>query len=69
MQINYPLPNKWKMQKENSQNKDNEAYGAQNNDYDDEPSIWDQLEELSDVDLGIFQTLFWSSTKNSSTKI
>jgi hypothetical protein len=58
MQVDYPLPNKWKMQKENSQNKDKEAFGAQNNDDDDEPSIGDQPEELSDDDLGNFQTLF-----------
>jgi hypothetical protein len=58
MQVDYPLPNKWKMKKENSQNKDKKAYGAQNSDDDDEPSIGDQPEELSDDDLGGFQTLF-----------
>ena len=58
IQVDYQLPNKWKMQKENSQNKDKEASGAQNNDDDDEPSIGDQPKELSDDDLGGFQTLF-----------
>jgi hypothetical protein len=43
LQINYPLPNKWKMQKENSKKKDKEAFVAQNND-DDELSIGDQLD-------------------------
>jgi hypothetical protein len=39
MQVDYPLPNKWKMEKTISQNKDKKAYGAQNNDDNDEPSI------------------------------
>jgi hypothetical protein len=46
MQVDYPLPNKWKMKKYNSQNKDKEASSAQNNDDDDEPSIGHQGEEL-----------------------
>jgi hypothetical protein len=59
MKVDYPLPNKWKMLKEKSQNKDKEASGAQNSDDDDdEPSVEDQPEELSDDDLGNFQTLF-----------
>jgi hypothetical protein len=41
------------MRKGNSQEKDKEAFVAQNND-DDEISIGDQLEELSDDDLGNF---------------
>jgi hypothetical protein len=58
LQINYPFPNKWKMKKENSKEKDKEAYVGQNNDDDDELSIRNQPEELSDDDLGSFQTLF-----------
>ena len=38
MQVDYPLPNKWKMKKQNSQDKDKEAFVAQNNDDDDELS-------------------------------
>jgi hypothetical protein len=58
LQINYPLPNKWKLQKENSEEKDKEAFVAQNSDDDDEISKGDQPEELSDDVLGNFQTLF-----------
>jgi hypothetical protein len=58
LQVDYPLPNKWKMKKENSQDKDKEAFVAQNSDDDDEISRGDQPEELSDDDLGNFQTLF-----------
>jgi hypothetical protein len=58
LQIDYPLPNKWKMQKENSQKEDKEAFVAQNSDDDDESSIVDQPEELSDDDLGSFPMLF-----------
>jgi hypothetical protein len=39
IQVDYPLPNKWKIKKENSQNKDKEAFGAQNSDNNDESSI------------------------------
>ena len=39
MQVDYPLPNKWKIKKENSQNKDKESSSAQNCDDDDESSI------------------------------
>ena len=41
IQVDYPLPNKWKIKKENSQNKDKEAFGAQNSDNNDESSIVD----------------------------
>ena len=44
LQVDYLLPNKWKMQKENSQDKDKEALVAQNNDDDDELSRGDQPE-------------------------
>jgi hypothetical protein len=46
------------MQKENSQEKDKEAFVAQDNNDNDGLSIGDQSEELSDDDLGNFQTLF-----------
>jgi hypothetical protein len=41
IQVDYPLPNKWKIKKENFQNKDKEAFGAQNSDNNDESSIVD----------------------------
>jgi hypothetical protein len=58
IQVDYPLPNKWKIKRENSQNKDKEASGAQNSDDDDESSIVEQPEELSDDDLRSFPMLF-----------
>jgi hypothetical protein len=44
IQEDYPLPNKWKLIKEYSQNKDKEASGAHNSDDDEEYSIVEQLE-------------------------
>jgi hypothetical protein len=58
IQVDYLLPNKWKIKKENSQNKDKEASGAQNSDNVDESSIVEQPEELSDDDLKSFPMLF-----------
>ena len=57
LQINYPLPNKWKMQKENSKEENEEASYTQNgNDY--ELSDTDPLTKLSDEELEEFSTLF-----------
>jgi hypothetical protein len=36
IQEDYPLPNKWKLIEEYSQDKDKEAYGAHSSDVDDE---------------------------------
>ena len=58
MQVDYPLPNKWKMKKENSQNKYKEASGSHNSDVDDEYSTVEQQEELSDDYLINFSILF-----------
>jgi hypothetical protein len=58
IQEDYPLPNKWKLIKEYSQNKDKEASGAHNSDDDDESSTIEQPEELSDDYLRNFSILF-----------
>jgi hypothetical protein len=58
IQVDYPLPNKWKIKKENSQNKDKESSSAQNCDDDDESSIVEQPKEFSDDDLKSFPMLF-----------
>jgi hypothetical protein len=58
IQEDYPLPNKWKLIKEYSQNKDKEASGAHNSDNDDESSTIEQPEELSDDYLRNFSILF-----------
>jgi hypothetical protein len=58
IQEDYPLPNKWKLIKEYSQNKDKEVSGAHNSDVDDEPSTVAQPEELSDDYLRKFSILF-----------
>jgi hypothetical protein len=58
IQEDYPLPNKWKLIEEYSQNKDKEAFGAHNSDVDDESSTVEQPEELSDDYLKNFQSYF-----------
>jgi hypothetical protein len=58
LQINYPLPNKWKMQKKKSKEKDKEAFVAQTNDDDYELLDTDPPIELSDEELEEFSTLF-----------
>ena len=58
IQEDYPLLNKWKLIKEYSQNKDKETSGAHNSDNDDESSIVEQPEELSDDYLQNFSILF-----------
>jgi plasmid replication initiation protein len=54
----YPLPNKWKLIEEYSQDKDKEASSAHNSDVDDESPTIEQQEELSDYYLRIFSNLF-----------
>jgi hypothetical protein len=58
IQEDYPLPNKWKLIEEYSQNKDKEASGAHNSDVDDGYSTIEQPEELSDDYLRKFSILF-----------
>jgi hypothetical protein len=58
LQINSPLANERKIEKENSKEEDEEVFVTQNSDDDDEYSIVDQPEELSDDDLRSFPMLF-----------
>ena len=58
IQEDYPLPIKWKLIEEYSQNKDKEDFGAHNSDVDDESPTIEQQEELSDYYLGKFSNLF-----------
>jgi hypothetical protein len=58
IQEDYPLPNKWKLIEEYSQDKDKEASSAHNSDVDDESPTIEQQEELSDYYLRNFSNLF-----------
>ena len=58
IQEDYPLPNKWKLIEEYSQNKDKEDSHAHNSDVDDESSTIEQQEYLSDDYLRNFSILF-----------
>jgi hypothetical protein len=58
LQINNPLANERKMEKENSKEEYEEVYVTQNSDDDDESSIVEKPEELSDDDLRSFPMLF-----------
>ena len=58
LQINSPLANERKMEKENSKEEDEEIFVTKNSDDDDESSIVYQPEELSDDDLRSFPMLF-----------
>jgi hypothetical protein len=58
LQINSPLSNERKIEKENSKEEYEEVFVTQNIDDDDKSSIVDQPEELSDDDLRSFPMLF-----------
>jgi hypothetical protein len=58
IQEDYPLPNKWKLIEEYSQDKDKEASSGHNSDVDDESPTIEQQEELSDYYLKKISNLF-----------
>ena len=69
LQINSPLANKRKMEKENYNREDEELFVTQNSHDNNESSIIDQPEELSDDDFIIYPMLIWSSIETPQQKI